>query len=268
MKKRIRNIAIILVALLIALEGGLQIFVQIEMEKREDAPGNAAEYDISNLEKNLDHSLNGKTIIFLGSSVTDGAAAEQQSFVELFEYRDGVQAIKEAKSGTTLVNQTSIPSFLAFGNGKSYVRRLKELNIDEKVDCVVCQLSTNDATMKKDLGQISESKELKDFDTSTITGAMEYVIAYSEQTWNCPVVFYTGAYYSNKEYEKMVQQLYALQDKWSIGIIDLYSDKVFNDIDQESYELYMYDEIHPTKAGYEEWWMPIMEKQLIEFLCK
>ena len=81
-------------ALLIALEGGLQIFVQIEMGKREDAPGNAA---------------------------------EQQSFVELFEYRDGVQAIKEAKSGTTLVNQTSIPSFLAFGNGKKLCEKIKRI---------------------------------------------------------------------------------------------------------------------------------------------
>ena len=44
------------------------------------------------------------------------------------------------------------------------------------------------------------------------------------------------------------------------------SDLEFNAIDEDAYGFYMYDEIHPTKAGYEEWWMPEMEKQLEEIL--
>ena len=62
--------------------------------------------------------------------------------------------------------------------------------------------------------------------------------------------------------------LYELQDKWQIGIIDLYTDEVFNAIDKETYDLYMYDPIHPTKAGYAEWWMPKMESELIRILSE
>ena len=69
----------------IILEGALQVFVKIEERKRAEAPGNSAKYDLVNLEKTEDSPLRDKTILFLGSSVTYGAAAEGQSFVELFE---------------------------------------------------------------------------------------------------------------------------------------------------------------------------------------
>ena len=97
---------------------------------------------------------------------------------------------------------------------------------------------------------------------------MEYVIRSSMDRWNCPVVFYTGSYYESDAYSAMVKRLYELQDKWQIGIIDLYTDEVLNAIDKETYDLYMYDPIHPTKAGYAEWWMPKMELELIRILSE
>ncbi|MBQ3292074.1 MAG: SGNH/GDSL hydrolase family protein [Mogibacterium sp.] len=203
-----------------------------------------------------DSLLTGKTIIFLGSSVTYGAAAEGQSFVELFEHLDGVNAIKEAKSGTTLVDKTSVLAEAAFGNGESYIKRLCKLDPEMHVDCVVCQLSTNDATMKLPLG------ELDTFDTGTITGAIEYIIKYCRETWGCPVVFYTGSYYESSEYAAMVDRLYEIRDKWGIGVIDLYTDKEFNAIDKADYDIFMYDPIHPTKVGYSQWWMPKLESEL------
>ena len=47
-----------------------------------------------NMKKHSESPLSGKTILFLGSSVTYGSAAEGQSFVELFETLDGVNAVK------------------------------------------------------------------------------------------------------------------------------------------------------------------------------
>jgi lysophospholipase L1-like esterase len=266
MRKWIKRIFITLICLGVVLEGVLLIYVHIEEKKRSEAMGNTEEYSLNNLEKNLDSKLNGKTIIFLGSSVTYGAAAEGQSFVELFEHQDGVNVVKEAKSGTTLVDDLSEAAFLAFGNGESYVHRLKKLDKDMKVDCLVCQLSTNDATLKKSLGEISSSTDISEFDVKTVTGAMEFIIAYAKETWGCPVVFYTGAYYESTDYSAMVDRLYEIQDKWNIGIIDLYTDKDFNNIDEESYDFYMYDPIHPTKAGYIKWWFLKMEEELSKIL--
>lgn len=208
----------------------------------------------------------GKTIIFLGSSVTCGAASGGYSFVELFEALDSITAIKEAVSGTTLVDKISVQAELECGNGDSYITRLRRLDPDMEVDCVVVQLSTNDATTKQPLGEISGSSDLSAFDTLTVTGAIEWIICYSRDTWKCPVVFYTGSWYESAEYAAMVDRLYEIQKKWGIGIIDLYTDEAFNAIDEEAYADYMADPIHPTRAGYTDWWFPKMERDLINIL--
>ncbi len=260
MKKKLLRAAVLLIGILLALFLALRVYIAVEEKKRADAPGNAEEYNVETLKKHEDSVLTGKRILFLGSSVTFGAAAEGQSFVELFEALDGVSAVKEAVSGTTLADQTSALALIAFGNGDSYVKRLKQIDRNAPFNCVVVQLSTNDATMKLPLGEIGDG------DPKTVTGAMEWIIRYSKETWNCPVVFYTGSYYESAEYAAMVERLHDLQNKWDIGVMDLYTDEAFNAIDEETHAFYMYDDIHPTKAGYLEWWFPKMEADLIAIL--
>lgn len=219
--------------------------------------GNDEKYAMSTVEPMTDSPLKGKSVLFLGSSVTYGSASLRDGIPEYFSQRFGCNYTKEAVSGTTLVD-----------NGKaSYVQRLIN-NVDNTADydLVICQLSTNDASKKMPLGEIADGRELGDFDTSTVTGAMEYIIAYVEKTYGCKVVFYTEARYDNEEYAKMVERTYDLGDKWDIGILDLWSDDGFNSISDSERELYMYDSIHPTRAGYRDWWCPEMEEQLIEYL--
>lgn len=160
-------------------------------------------------------------------------------------------------SGTTLVDDKN----------SSYIHRLMT-KVDPSTDyaLVVCQLSTNDASKGKTLGEISSSRNLEDFDTKTIVGAIEYIIAYVQKTWNCPVVFYTNAKFDSSSYGIMVQQMSEIQEKWGIGVIDLWSDASFNDISEEERSLYMYDSIHPTKAGYRQWWCPEIERQLLLYM--
>lgn len=199
--------------------------------------------------------LQNRTIIFLGSSVTYGAAAGGVSFVEEIAEKCGCIAIKEAVSGTTLVDSGE----------ESYISRMKELKV-ERADLFLCQLSTNDATQGQPIGKVSESTELSDFDTSTVAGAMEYIIAYARATWGCPVAFYTNPRYDSEAYEAMVELLYRLQEKWKIGVVDLWNDKEFNNITSVQYERYMADPVHPTQAGYSEWWTPVMVDALVKIL--
>ncbi len=200
-----------------------------------------------------EHSLEGMTLFFLGSSVTYGSAAGGRSFVDIIENNNACTCIKEAVSGTTLAD----------GGQDSYVQRLiRSSRRYDAVDHFICQLSTNDASQGKPLGKVSGSKDPESFDTSTVTGAMEYIIAFVKDKWNCPVTFYTGTYYDSSNYQKMVDVLYELQEKWGIGIIDMWNDEDMRNIDKELYNKYMDDEIHPTALGYEEWWTPVIEKYL------
>lgn len=213
--------------------------------------GNMPKYSVRSTAEAADSSLKGKKIIFLGSSVTYGYAAQGTSFVEYLEKRDGVIALKEAVSGTTLADLKK----------SSYVSRLKTIDTSFEADAFICQLSTNDATKNIPLGEVSDSFNENDFDTKTVSGAIEFVISYVQRTWNCPVIFYTGTQYESEAYEAMISRLHELEKKWDIYVIDLWNNGI-NDIPENAYSLYMADPIHPTKAGYRDWWLPEFEESL------
>jgi lysophospholipase L1-like esterase len=219
-------------------------------------PGNADEYNMDSVEPLENSPLEGKKVLFLGSSVTFGSASLQQGIPEYFGVRFDCEYTKEAVSGTTLVD-----------NGESsYVQRiLNNVDKNEHYDLVICQLSTNDATRGLPLGEISPSKELSSFDTSTIIGAIEYIICYAKETWGCDVMFYTGSRYESDAYSKMVESIFDIKEKWGIGVIDLWSGDDFNSISDSNRAFYMNDDIHPTKAGYRDWWCPEMERQILDF---
>lgn len=228
-----------------------------EKKRLEKLPGNGIEYDFEYLAVQEYSPFRDRKICVLGSSVAYGACSQQTAVAEFFARRFRCDYVKEAVSGTTLVD-----------NGPdSYVERLvKNVDIREEFALFICQLSTNDATKKLPLGEISASEELLSFNTATITGAIEYIIAYVKEKWHCPVVFFTGSHYESAEYAAMVARLKELQGKWDIGILNLYEDEMFNTISDEKRTLYMNDPIHPTKAGYRDWWCPEMERQLLAYL--
>ena len=116
---------------------------------------------------------------------------------------------------------------------------MKTIDKNIQAEVFVCQLSTNDATKEMPLGEISEGFDLNDFDTQTIAGAIEYIIAYAKETWDCPVVFYTQAKYDSEHYGKMVDLLLEIQKKWDITVIDLWNDEEINNITDEQKEIYL-----------------------------
>ncbi len=192
-----------------------------------------------------------KTIIFLGSSVTYGAASGGVSFADVICKKGGYNMIKEAVSGTTLVDE----------GPDSYIARLKQIDADQ-VDLFICQLSTNDATQKKPLGHISTALDAQSYDTQTVAGAIEYIISYAGEKWHCPVLFYTNPRYGAKEYADMVTLLKEIAAVHAIGIIDLWDDESFNETGRQNYARFMADPIHPTLDGYTEWFAPYFEETI------
>lgn len=235
--------ALLIIPALLAAAAGNAYY---QMHKK--YPGDAEEYSPEHVELK-ESILNGKHIIFLGSSVTYGR--NDVSFVEYLKKGYGVNVTKEAVSGTTLVDKD------VFGR-KSYVRRIKSIDKNLSPDLFICQLSTNDATMKKPLGEVSESFEIDGFDTLTVAGAIEYIIAYVQNVWHCPVMFYTGTEYKSDHYRKMVDLLMKIKEKWGIEVIDMYHELKVDDIDKETYDLYMTNPIHPSLCGYRDWWTPFI----------
>lgn len=181
---------------------------------------------------------------FLGSSVTYGHANNGSSFVNEIQNLLQCVCVKEAVSGTTLANNGS----------NSYVARmLSNWDKNAKVDTLIVQLSTNDVSQNIARGTISDTKNPEDIDNTTTLGAIEYIIAYAKKTWNCEVVFYTNPKYNNAQYESLVKDLYQIQKKWGIGIVDFYYYKDMDPLSDETLASYMADAIHPNAMGYR--WM-------------
>lgn len=231
--------------------------IRANYEKMFQYAGNLPQFAVDTCETDPNSPLKDLHIVYLGSSVTLGFASENESFADYIAKRTGNTYVKEAANGTSLCN---------FGPGasRSYVERLKaNLDPNEPADLFIVQLSTNDVTKGAPLGEISPSKNPEDFDLGTIAGAMEFIITYVQQTWDCPVMFYTGTDFGEVAYLDMINLLYALQDKYGVGVIDLYHNL---SIDIPEYSQYMSDSIHPTKRGYKEWWTPYMEDCIAQFM--
>ncbi len=201
-------------------------------------PGNAGQYDISTAVSDASSSLKGRRIIYLGSSVTFGAAAFEQSFIECIDAIEGTISVKEAVPGTVMVDDEP----------ESFIERMLKIPVDIHADAFVCQLSTNDANKGKPMPAIRD--------------AIERIIAYAQDTWHCPVYFYTGTKFDSTLYQEMVDYILGVEKEGKIKVLDLWNDPEMNAVSKEDYDLYMADPIHPTKAGYLKWWTP----KFIDFL--
>lgn len=221
-------------------------------------------------EKDPEDPLSGLQIAWLGSSVTYGQGAGGYSMADaIAENHAATECYKYAISGTTLAEyagEHAMPTDEGGSHG-SYVYRMEQLNKDQKYDLFIVQLSTNDATVGIPMGEISADQELASQDTSTVIGAMEYIIAYVRENWGCPVMFYTGSKYDSEQYGEMVDVLLQLKDKWDIGVIDLWNNEEVNAIDDETRARYIKEDgIHPLKDGYVEWWTPVFEQAITDYL--
>lgn len=176
--------------------------------------------------------LKGKTLLFLGSSVTYGSASGGISFADLMAEQCGSTMIKEAVSGTTLADI----------NEQSYVSRLKRIDKDIRIDLFICQLSTNDASLGIALNEVET--------------AIREILTYVTGTFACPILFYTGTRFESERYGDMVKLLWRLQGEYGFYILDLWNDPEMSAVSGDDHRRYMADPIHPNIVGYREWWTP------------
>lgn len=177
-------------------------------------------------------TLSGKTILFLGSSVTYGSAVGGISFADIAAEQCGFTCVKEAVSGTTLADLDET----------SYVSRLKQVDPTLRPDLFVCQLSTNDAGRGIPLIEVEK--------------AIRFILDYVSRSFGCPILFYTGTFFESSAYRDMIALLYRIRQEVPFYILDLYHDGDMLSVSEENYRIYMSDPVHPTLTGYREWWTP------------
>lgn len=244
---------------------------------------NGKEFDLENIQEISNSPLKGKTIYWLGSSVTKGEASEGLSMADYLAKRNNLTSVKSVISGSTM-----------FGANEetSYVFRVEYdpiLDRNKKIDAFICQISTNDSNRIEARGNILEGIfDKTQFDKNTTAGAIEFIISYVHEVWGCPIYFYSGSYFGKDKYDgdrdapwcpgdryqevidlvKKAIDKYSVQPGYQIALIDLFNDDFFNQkASKEAFKWYMKDPIHPTKAGYLIWWTPYFEEYLLNHIC-
>lgn len=216
--------------------------------------GNNNKYSVKNETAISNSALAGKTYYFLGSSVTLGSASHKESMADFLAKRNNCTVVKEAVGGTKLADSKN-----------SYVKRIENFDTSIAPDALICQLSTNDLKFKNK-GVVSNSFNPDELDISTTYGAIEYIAWYVQETFGCPLIFYTNAYIDyekySTEYSVMIDTLKIIAEKWEFLVLDLFNDTEFNNLTKEQKKLYLNDPIHPTRAGYKEWYTPKFESFL------
>lgn len=244
-----------------SLNRGAQL--QKLLEKMGDSPsyheGNNVAFGPDYVSFNPSSPLAGKSIAFLGSSVTYGFAAHGRSFVDYLQARDGVQVTKSAISGTTLAGEEP----------GGYLDRLQaDFSPAQHYDCFVCQLSTNDNRHGKQLGLVTPEDQRHHFDLSTTLGAIEEICRLVTERFSCPLIFYTCLQNDPEhKYADLIQQLRRLQEKWHFFVIDLFHNKGLL-ASSAAHPYAMFDDVHPTQEGYLKIWLPVFEKELTAILTK
>lgn len=217
-------------------------------------------------------ALAGVRAYVLGSSVAFGSAARGLSFADDLADTYGVIVTKEAVPGTTL--STAHPN--------SYVERLERLP-DAAPDVLIVQLSTNDAARPDvTLGQPH------DIEPVTASGALATIVARGRERWGAglPILVFTGSRFSPKHparrrYEDLVALARALADREGVALLDLYHATLrlpdgeaaalasfTNDVPAAQRRLFLADDIHPTRAGYRDWWTPAFVEALTALLTE
>ena len=116
------------------------------------------------------------------------------------------------------------------------------------------------------MGYKSHNYRIDSFDTTTLIGTLEYIVCYAQETWHCPVIFYTCPNVEDEDYEDMIEALEQVCDKWNLKMLDLYNDDDFKTLDDKEMKLYFDEPFCPTKAGYKELITPKFEDFIIEFM--
>lgn len=218
---------------------------------------------VKNFDKSGIHPLSGTSIYYLGSSVTrgHGGNTDGTSFAEMTASLTGGTYEKKAISGTNLAVKS--------GRNDSYAERLSLFNLSNEPDVLVVQLSTNDFANGIPTGSVTDGKNPADFDKTTLTGAIEYIIAtVRESSPYTKVVIYTcplgESWHKYSQYGEYVNgTLQDLAEKWqdTLFILDLYNAEY---VKVPSY--IQGDALHPQKEGYAQVFTPAFVNLLLKIL--
>lgn len=211
---------------------------------------------INNNEHKEKSNLFHTSVIFSGDSITTGTHNKNVGWAEIlnrqFQFK---QYEKVSVPGATLG---------VHPHKNQLYTQIK--NTNKNYDYVILQGGINDIQYSVDLGVISNSYCVKDFDSTTTIGGLETYLYYATKNFpdskigfiiNYPTPMLSQKLRKNISLNGYYILIRKICEKWGISVLDL-SNSIssnYNNLKYSSFQMkssYFDDEIHPNKYGYKE----------------
>lgn len=199
----------------------------------------------------VEKSLENTSMLFSGDSISSGDANDHHGWSYYIGERFTLKENINASVGGATISTSRKDNRIIF--------QLQE-NRDKNFDYVILHGGINDAMDKVELGKISASFKVEDFDTDTFAGALEEYFYYATTYFNKSRIGYIINYqtplaqdwggYTNHA-DQYFRTAKMIAEKWNIPVLDLYFGKVCgNPFKKIITDKYMVDHLHLNENGY------------------
>ena len=203
--------------------------------------------------------LYGKKVLFCGDSISYGHhdIPAGYSWAGRIQKYYGTESDNRSRSGWCLSTVR--------GAGGQIVNQLKEVK-NRDYDMIVVQGGVNDAWGTTDgtnkiapVGEMTDSFDVKDFDTTTYAGGLEEFFYYAREYYPDATLCYIISFYmpnAGVGHVGDMEEYYAMGmeicDKWDVPYLDLYHDEyVTNELLEVGTAKCLRDPVHPNSVGYD-----------------
>lgn len=187
-----------------------------------------------------DNPLRNKSALFVGDSIVNAVKDPQKPY---YGWAGRIGTSNDMQWKNAGISSATVS--LALPNSYKENRIVNQLkdNANKAYDYVILQGGMNDSIIEREIGNISDSYRLEDFDISTFSGAMEEMLytavhEYDEArigyiaTYATPNSTWGGKSADNVEYFRRAKELC---EKWNVPYIDLFEGGIEVDGVYQSY---------------------------------
>ena len=208
-------------------------------------------------------SFSGKTLLFVGDSITYGAGWRPDP--ENYTNTGWVKIIKDNNPGANVYGYGVGGATIAISEGSvSICERITTMFAEHpNVDYIIMQGGVNDDYKKVPLGSVINGYDISTCNKSTFAGAMEYMLGTAQGLWiGKKLLFIITFKVPEVEDKTILNLLYPFSDymnlakticaKWSVPVVDLRTESNLNYyIEKIKTDYSAGDGLHPNKKGYE-----------------
>ncbi len=204
-------------------------------------------------------SLNGKTALFMGDSISYGAGDSASYMREGRAWAGRIAAITGLKATNASVSGAKA-SYIGGDDTTKWLFNQFVPHKDTKFDIIVMHGGVNDSRHKREIGEISDTSDINTLRgrSTTYIGGLQYLFATVKKYNPDATLFFIANHRLDghatgyaKDMSPYFDKAKELCEKYEINFIDLYNNKELNDKLETTTTKYLPDTLHLNAAGYD-----------------